>query len=102
LEEPYSNKHHVGRAERLELRLPLRYRLRGQDDWSSGETVNVSETGLLFSSDNALEVDTRLEITFQTDGDLLLRSSKRDAHVVRRVLNNWPETRPMAGARFHT
>src|SRR5215469_125320 len=92
---------YVDRALRRELRLPLRYRREGQDDWHPGETINVSESGLLFSSNELLEVDAKLEITFQTTGVPLLQSSTRVALIVRRVLSNWPETRLFFGARFH-
>ena len=90
----------VDRAERRLLRLPLRYRRDGQDDWQAGETINVSETGLLFTSNEMLEVDAQVEITFQTSGAPLLQSSTRVALVVRRVLSNWPETRLIFGARY--
>ena len=92
----------IDRAERHQLHLPLRYRLPGQQEWSAGETVNLSESGLLFSSEAMLELNTRLEITFQTSGTPMLNSSTRLAQVVRRVLSNWPETRPAFGARFHS
>lgn len=92
----------VERAERHALQIPLRYRLEGQKEWSLGETVNLSESGILFSSDLLLEVNDRLEITFQTIGVPMLSSSTRLARVVRRVLSNWPETRPTFGARFHS
>jgi hypothetical protein len=91
---------HTERAERHPLRIPLRYRLQGQQDWSSGETINLSESGVLFSSGQMLDVDSRVEITFQADGIPLLRSSTRLAHVVRRTLISWPETQPVFGARF--
>jgi hypothetical protein len=92
----------VNRAERHPLQIPLRYRIQGEKDWSPGETVNLSESGLLFSSESLLEINTRLEITFQTSGTPLLNSSTRLAQIVRRVLSNWPETRPAFGARFHS
>ncbi|HEY6968638.1 MAG TPA: PilZ domain-containing protein [Candidatus Angelobacter sp.] len=92
----------VERAERHALHIPMRYRIEGQQEWSPGETVNLSESGVLFSSESMLEVDDRLEITFQTSGAPLLSSSMRLARVVRRVLNNWPETRPMIAVRFHS
>jgi len=91
----------VERAQRHALQIPLRYRLEGEKEWSLGETINLSESGILFSSESMLEVDARLEITFQTSGTPLLSSSTRLARVVRRVLSNWPETRPCFGARFH-
>ena len=90
----------IERAVRHPLQLPLRYRLEGQEDWSPGETMNLSESGVLFSSAQMLEVNSKVEITFQTTGVPLLKSSKRSAYVVRRVLNNWPETQPIFGARF--
>jgi hypothetical protein len=90
----------VERAERRQLRLPLRYRIEGQEEWQPGETINVSESGLLFTSNEMLEVDAQLEITFQTSGAPLLQSSTRQALVVRRMLSNWPETRLIFGARY--
>lgn len=92
----------VDRATRHELRVPLRYRREGQQDWSLGETINMSESGVLFSSDQLLEVDANLEITFQTSGVPLLERSTRRALVVRRTLNNWPETGLIFAAKFRS
>jgi hypothetical protein len=80
----------------------LRYRIEGDEEWTPGETLNLSETGVLFSSNQLLEVNTRVEITFQTVGSPMLQTSTRLAEVVRRVLSNWPETRLVFGARFRT
>src|SRR6185437_16570603 len=96
----YQGRTMIDRATRHILRVPLRYRLAGHEDWSLGETINMSESGLLFSSDHLLEIDDRLEITFQTQGPLLLERSMRQAQVVRRTLNNWPETRLVFAARY--
>jgi hypothetical protein len=87
---------------RHELRIPLRYRREGHVDWSLGEAINMSESGILFSSNELLEVESRLEITFQTSGTPLLHSSTRQALVVRRILANWPDTRLVFGARFRS
>lgn len=92
----------VDRAERHELRIPLRFRPEGQEDWFPGETVNMSETGVLFCSEEMIEVETPLEITFQTTGNPLLKSSMRRALIVRRTLANWPDTRLVFGARFRS
>lgn len=92
----------VERAQRHALQIPLRYRIRGEQEWSPGETLNLSETGVLFSSESLLEINTKLEITFQTSGTPLLSCSTRLAQIVRRVLSNWPETRPAFAARFHS
>jgi PilZ domain len=92
----------VERASRHELRIPLRYRLEGRQEWSPGESINMSESGILFSSNEMLEVDSKVEITFQTSGNPLLQSSTRQALVVRRTLANWPETRLIFGARYRS
>jgi PilZ domain len=85
---------------RRDLRIPLRYRVSGVEEWRQGETVNISESGLLFSSDELLDVDAKVEITFQTKGTPMLQSSTRQALVVRRTLANWPDTKLMFGAKF--
>jgi hypothetical protein len=90
----------VARAARHDLRLPIRYRLAGQTDWHSGETINISKSGVLFSSNQLLELDAQLEIVFQSSGIALPHSSRHRALVVRRLLSNWPETRVIFGARF--
>ena len=89
-----------GRAVRHELHIPLRYRLEGRPDWLPGEAINMSESGLLFSSNEMLEVDSRVQITFQGPDIPLIQSSTRLARVVRRNLSNWPETRIFFGAKF--
>ena len=88
------------RAVRHELNIPLRYRLEGQDDWAIGEALNMSESGLLFTSDQLLEIDSKVQITFQSIDTPQVKSSTRLARVVRRTLSNWPETRVKFGARF--
>lgn len=92
----------VDRAMRRDLRIPLRYRVAGGEEWHQGETVNISESGLLFSSNELLEVEANVEITFQTQGTPMLHSSTRQAFVVRRTLANWPDTKLMFGAKFRS
>jgi hypothetical protein len=88
------------RAVRHELNIPLRYRVEGGLDWQPGQAINMSESGLLFSSNEMLEVDSRVQITFQSPGSPMVQSSTRLARVVRRNLSNWPETRILFGAKF--
>jgi PilZ domain-containing protein len=88
------------RARRHSLQIPLRYRIPGKQEWAAGETINLSESGILFSAEHIMEVNTRLEVTFQSEGIPLPRSGTRAVQIVRRVLSNWPDTRPMFGARF--
>ena len=89
------------RAVRYALKVPMRYRISGTKKWAAGETINMSRSGVLFSTEELLELNTILEITFQASEPRLLTSSTRRAEVVRRVLSSWPqETRPMFGAKF--
>jgi hypothetical protein len=88
------------RAVRHELNIPLRFRLEGHNDWAPGEALNMSESGLLFTSDQLLEIDSKVQITFQSIDTPQVKSSTRLARVVRRTLSNWPETRVKFGARF--
>jgi hypothetical protein len=81
------------------LRIPLCYRLAGQP-WSAGETVNLSNSGVIFYSQHPLEIGETVEIILQTSGLQVLPFSTYRARVVRRVLNNWPETRPLLTAQF--
>jgi len=38
----------VPRADRLQLRLPITYRARGDEEWLLSRVVNLSESGVLF------------------------------------------------------
>lgn len=53
---------HTRRATRFELRVPVRYRLKGEKLWHSGKTENVSGTGLLLRGQSALRLGTFLEL----------------------------------------
>jgi hypothetical protein len=99
-EQPRQRRAIIPRAIRHELRIPLRYRLAEQESWCMGETINMSESGLLFTSNEMLEIGIRVQITFQNSGNPMLKSSTRAARVVRRILSNWPETRIIFGARY--
>jgi len=92
----------IKRAQRRPIQIPLRHRADGQKEWTAGEMLNLSDTGLLFSSETVLEVGAKVEITFQTSSPPLLPSSTRFAQIVRRVLSNWPDTRPIFGAKFYS
>ena len=50
------------RATRFDLRVPVRYRAFGGDDWHAGSSENMSRTGLLFRADRLLPVSTRIEV----------------------------------------
>jgi PAS domain S-box-containing protein len=50
------------RAQRFQLRLPLRYRRVGETQWHVGTTENISRSGMLFRTDDVLEPNSQLEI----------------------------------------
>jgi len=87
------------RTTRHELRLLLRYRLVGQEDWRQGETINISSSGVLFYTSEILEVNTKLEIIFETSRIGLLHAIPQHARVVRRMSND-TESRPIVAAKF--
>lgn len=98
--QPRDERLFVDRANRRELHIPIRFRRAGAEDWLMGETINLSESGLLFTANELLDVNTRLEITFQTIGTPLIARSTLHARIVRRVLSNWPETRILFGVAY--
>lgn len=50
------------RAERFFLPLPLRYRTSGASNWLTGQTHNISGSGILFGADHELPVGTEIEM----------------------------------------
>ncbi len=52
------------RARRFAVRVPLRYRCRGEQGWHEGVTENLSCTGLLFRAQEPIEPRTPLELNF--------------------------------------
>ncbi len=54
------------RAERIATQLPLHYRTSGELDWYEASTENISRTGVLFRGERLLEVDTPVEMKFET------------------------------------
>jgi nitrogen-specific signal transduction histidine kinase/DNA-binding response OmpR family regulator len=50
------------RAQRFQLRLPLRYRRLGEKEWHIGTTENISRSGLLFQADEMLQPSAQVEI----------------------------------------
>lgn len=57
------------RATRFVMTLPMRYRCPGSSEWTSGSTVNISRSGVLFESDIALPPGTGLEILVELSND---------------------------------
>jgi two-component system, cell cycle sensor histidine kinase and response regulator CckA len=52
----------ASRAQRFHLQLPLKYRRLDEQKWHSGETRNISRSGLLFKAEDYLQPKVVLEI----------------------------------------
>jgi hypothetical protein len=51
------------RAQRFELRIPLRYRASSERGWHRGTTKNISRSGMLFHGEDWAAPSTRIELT---------------------------------------
>ena len=50
------------RAPRFRLDLTVRYRAVGHEEWRQAKTGNISSTGVLVRAEDALPLETRLEL----------------------------------------
>ncbi len=51
------------RAQRFELRIPVRYRTGSEEAWHSGTTRNISRSGMLLHGEDWARPSTRIEFT---------------------------------------
>ena len=60
------NRRMKQRAQRFPIQTPIQFREGGEEEWSSGATLNISRSGVLFSSARELSPSAMLEmlITF--------------------------------------
>jgi hypothetical protein len=54
-----------GRVHRMAIHVPLNYRRVGENGWHHGATENISRVGVLFQAEQAVDVGTPVEISFQ-------------------------------------
>ena len=52
------------RAQRFQIHTPLRYRTAGGGEWRAGMIVNISESGMLFRTDQRLGANPEVEMRF--------------------------------------
>ncbi len=58
----FERTEYVTRAPRFPIQAPLQYREGGEQSWHKGTTINISRTGVLFSAEQALNLQTVLEM----------------------------------------
>ena len=86
------------RAVRFDLPLPLRYRSIGDKDWRDGRIENISRTGMLFSTEDLLDIRTRIEMRFVLPVGTFSPAVLCRGHVVRSVRASGPEAFPRLAA----
>ncbi len=91
------------RAQRFDIRLPLRYRAQGEVAWHEGCSDNISHDGVYFSASCLMPVDTPIEISFMTlvglSGETVAEIICR-GEIVRMVLPASIDTQPRLAARI--
>ena len=65
------------RARRFPIQVPIQYQKSGVPHWYEGKTLNISRTGILFQTDEALQKDATLDIRveFPASGVLVCQGS---------------------------
>jgi hypothetical protein len=54
----------VPRAQRYEISMTMRYRIRGEKQWREGVVKNISISGVLIYATTFLELETEIELRF--------------------------------------
>jgi hypothetical protein len=67
------------RARRVKLDLPLRYRVNHTSSWYEGTIENISQSGVLFHGQEALPVNSLLEMVFEMPEEI---SGQKNSNVV--------------------
>lgn len=52
------------RAQRFEIKVPVRYREKSREEWREGRTENISQSGLLFRAPEPLALESLVELNF--------------------------------------
>ncbi len=67
------NREITPRAPRFPIQGLLQFRVKGEEQWEEGQTVNISRSGVLFRASQLLAVRTPLEMTFELPAGLTKR-----------------------------
>jgi hypothetical protein len=52
------------RASRYNVSIPVRYRPLGDIGWTQTQTINISLTGILFETNDPIDVNSPIELSF--------------------------------------
>jgi PAS domain S-box-containing protein len=91
------------RAQRFQLRLPLKYRRIDEQNWHQGQTRNISRSGLLFQAEDFLQPNVVLEINLVLPSEIAGLSPTEvvcRGEVVRTVISEQEEMPPALAAKI--
>jgi CheY-like chemotaxis protein len=93
----------LSRAERFQLRLPLKYRRIDEERWHDGKTHNISRSGLLFQAEDFVQPSAVLEISLVLPAEIAGLSATEvvcRGEVVRAVESAGDEMSPALAAKI--
>jgi PAS domain S-box-containing protein len=93
----------ASRAERFQLRLPLKYRRFDEEKWHAGETRNISRSGVLFQAEDLLQLNVLLEINLVLPAEIAGLSPTEvlcRGQIVRTEMANEGEVPPALAAKI--
>ena len=92
------------RSIHKKVRLPLRYRTEGDTRWRTGQTENISRTGLLFRADAPPTPGAVVEVVLVSTATLTggPPSELLCAGKVTRVINSPVERRTLIAVEWHS
>ena len=93
----------LSRAQRFQLRLPLKYRQVNEENWHEGQTRNISRSGLLFQAEDFLQPNVVLEINLVLPSEIAGLSPTEvvcRGEVVRTVTSEREEMPPALAAKI--
>jgi signal transduction histidine kinase/DNA-binding NarL/FixJ family response regulator len=91
------------RAQRFQLRLPLKYRAVGDNNWRSGTTENISRSGMLFRAEEMIPASVQLEINLVLPAEIAGLAAAEvvcRGEIVRTALSQGPEIGPALAAKI--
>jgi hypothetical protein len=91
------------RAPRYAIAMPVRYRGARQQTWRQGKVKNISRTGVLFTTDRALDVSVQIEMIVQLPAEVSGASAAQvlcAGRIVRTVLPAASDQPPEAAAQI--
>jgi len=93
------------RAPRIRIETPVQFRPVGQANWSEGTTFNLSQSGIIFRADQALDTASLIQMNFAVPPEVAGRAGTRTnvvcrGQIVRTVMPATTDGRPHLAAKI--